>query len=115
MNERIKSIRNELKMSQNDFAKKLSVSRSAICKIESGENFPSEQTIRLICSEFNINEKWLREGAGEKYNPINTDYEEITTTIGVKDPRAKKAIIDYWQLSDEDKELFWNFMQRFMK
>ena len=64
MNERIKSIRNELKMSQNDFAKKLSVSRSAICKIESGENFPSEQTIRLICSEFNINEKWLREGAG---------------------------------------------------
>lgn len=115
MNERIKSIRNELKMSQNDFAKKLSVSRSAICKIESGENFPSEQTIRLICSEFNINEKWLREGIGEKHNPINTDYEEITTTIGVKDPRAKKAIIDYWQLSDEDKELFWSFMQRFMK
>ena len=115
MNERIKSIRKELKMSQNDFAKKLSVSRSAICKIESGENFPSEQTIRLICSEFNINEKWLREGIGEKYNPINTDYEEITTTIGVKDPRAKKAIIDYWQLSDEDKELFWNFMQKFMK
>lgn len=115
MNERIKSIRNELKMSQNDFAKKLSVSRSAICKIESGENFPSEQTIRLICSEFNINEKWLCEGIGEKHNPINTDYEEITTTIGVKDPRAKKAIIDYWQLSDEDKELFWNFMQRFMK
>lgn len=69
MNERIKKIRNSLNISQTDFAQKLSVSRSAICKMESGENYPSEQTIKLICNEFSVNEDWLRTGNGEMLIP----------------------------------------------
>ena len=65
MKNRIKDIRNSLHMSQTDFAKKLLVSRSAVCKMESGENSPSDQTIALICKEFNVNEEWLRTGKGE--------------------------------------------------
>lgn len=67
MNERIKEIRAALNMNQTDFAKKILVSRSAICKIESGENSPSEQSINLICREFNVNEEWLRTGEGEMF------------------------------------------------
>ena len=55
MNERIKRIRNSLNISQTDFAQKLSISRSAVCKMESGENYPSEQTIKLMCGEFSVN------------------------------------------------------------
>ena len=69
MNERIKKVRNSLHISQTDFAQKLSVSRSAICKMESGENYPSEQTIKLICNEFSVNEDWLRTGNGEMFIP----------------------------------------------
>ena len=69
MNERIKKIRNSLNISQTDFAQKLSVSRSAVCKMESGENYPSEQTIKLICNEFSVNEDWLRTGKGEMFIP----------------------------------------------
>lgn len=69
MNERIKKVRNSLNISQTDFAQKLSVSRSAICKMESGENYPSEQTIKLICNEFSVNEDWLRTGNGEMFIP----------------------------------------------
>lgn len=115
MKNRIREIRNALGYSQSDFAKKISVSRSAICKIESGENSPSEQTIKIICSEFNVNEDWLRNGTGEMKKPINTDYEAITTLIGENDTKAKQAIIDYWKLSEADKELFWNFIDRFLK
>lgn len=71
MNGRIKEIRNAIGKNQTDFAKELSVSRSAICKIESGENTPSEQTIKLICSVFNVNEDWLRYGTGEMFRPIS--------------------------------------------
>lgn len=67
MNERIKKVRTECGFNQTDFAKKISVSRSAICKMESGENSPSEQTIQLICKEFSINESWLRTGEGEMF------------------------------------------------
>ena len=62
MNERIKQIRTESGLNQTDFAKRISVSRSAVCKMESGENAPSEQTIKLICREFSVNENWLRTG-----------------------------------------------------
>ena len=62
MNERIKQIRTESGLNQTDFAKRISVSRSAVCKMESGENSPSEQTIKLICREFSVNENWLRTG-----------------------------------------------------
>ena len=51
MNERIKSVRVMHGLNQTDFAKRLSISRSAVCKIESGENSPSDQTINLICKE----------------------------------------------------------------
>ena len=71
MKERIKAIRNAVGKSQTDFAKELSVSRSAICKMESGENYPSEQTIKLVCSEFNVNEEWLRTGNGEMFIPVS--------------------------------------------
>ena len=69
MNERIKKVRNSLNISQTDFAQKLSISRSAVCKMESGENYPSEQTIKLMCNEFSVNEEWLRTGNGEMFIP----------------------------------------------
>ena len=71
MKERIKVIRNAVGKRKTDFAKELSVSRSAICKMESGENYPSEQTIKLVCSEFNVNEEWLRTGNGEMVIPVS--------------------------------------------
>lgn len=77
MKDRIKSIRNAKSLSQVDFAKKISVSRSAICKMESGENSPSEQTIKLICKEFDVNEEWLKNGTGEMFVQKSKD-EEIS-------------------------------------
>ena len=75
MNERIKKVRNSLNISQTDFAQKLSVSRSAICKMESGENYPSEQTIKLICNEFSVNEEWLRTGNGKMFKSRTREQE----------------------------------------
>ena len=67
MKNRIKLIRSSLGISQSSFAEALLVSRSAICKMESGENEPSAQTIGLICSKFDVNEEWLRTGKGEMF------------------------------------------------
>ncbi|MFQ9403326.1 MAG: helix-turn-helix domain-containing protein [Eubacterium sp.] len=75
MNERIKKIRNSLNISQTDFAQKLSISRSAVCKMESGENCPSEQTIKLICNEFSVNEEWLRTGNGKMFKSRTREQE----------------------------------------
>ena len=81
MNERIKQIRTESGLNQTDFAKRISVSRSAVCKMESGENSPSEQTIKLICREFSVNENWLRNGVGEMFLKRTKD-DEISEMLG---------------------------------
>jgi len=68
VNERIKTLRIHLKLNQQDFADKIGIGKTAVSKIESSINNPSEQTIKLICSEFGVNEAWLRTGEGGEEN-----------------------------------------------
>lgn len=119
MKDRIKQIRKlspEHGKTQETFAKYLGVSKQNLASYETGRRVPSDAVIQLICQKCNVREEWLRNGTGEISEYINTDdYSEISTLIGEKDPRAKQAIIEYWKLSDSDKELFWKFADKFLK
>lgn len=114
INERIKYLRKELKKSQKEFGQYIGLKPNSISDIETGKNAATEQTLKAICREFNINETWLRTGVGEMQSDIDIDFGTICSKIGINDPRAKQAIIDYWHLSDEDKELFLKFVDKFM-
>ena len=81
MNNRIKEIRIDHGFTQSDFADRISITRSALCKIESGINNPSDQTLQLICKLFHVNMKWIRTGYGAKYYDI-TEEEEIAEFFG---------------------------------
>ena len=108
MKDRIKSIRNSNNMSQSDFAKRLSVSRSAICKMESGENSPSEQTINLICREFSINETWLRTGEGEMFKKRTRNQEIMafanSVMEGLDESFKKRLLLALSKLNESDWE-----------
>ena len=104
MNERIKKIRNDSGLSQNAFAKKLSISRSAICKIESGENFPSDQTLALICKEFNVNEDWFINGTGNVYKEKDGTFTELLSEIDDSDDDFIKSLITVYMGLDEDSK-----------
>lgn len=64
MNNRIRQIRKKANLNQANFANAIGISQSGYQKIEAGINNPSEQTIRVICSEFHINRHWLETGEG---------------------------------------------------
>ncbi|WP_229386629.1 helix-turn-helix transcriptional regulator [Lysinibacillus sphaericus] len=68
MYNRIKEIRNSLKMNQTEFAQHLGLSQSTLAMIEVGKRKFSDKHIKIICSTFNINENWLRTGEGEMFN-----------------------------------------------
>ena len=68
MNERIKLVRKKANLSQEAFGERLMIGKTSISKLERGENNPSDQTIKLLCSEFGVNEDWLRTGAGGEEN-----------------------------------------------
>lgn len=65
MNNRIREVRKQSGLSMQAFGDRIGVSSPSVSKIESGINNPSEQTIRAICSEFNVNRDWLVDGVGE--------------------------------------------------
>ena len=65
MNERLKEIRNTTGLSQAKFGAELGASRDSINNYEIGRVVPSDTFVQLLCSKFNINEDWLRNGIGE--------------------------------------------------
>lgn len=73
MKERIKKIRKELDLTQQEFSEKIGIKRNTIANYETGRNEPVDSVISLICREFNVNEVWLRTGEGEMFNPEHTD------------------------------------------
>lgn len=69
---RIKMLRKELGLTQQAFSDRLQMKRNSIAQIEGGRN-TSDQTIRMICREFNISEEWLRTGEGDMFVPKEED------------------------------------------
>lgn len=70
INRRIAEVRKELGLSMDKFGSKIGITRSSICNIEKGINNPSEQTLKLICNEFNVDPFWLEDGTGEMFTAI---------------------------------------------
>ena len=62
MKTRIAELRKSLELTQDEFAKRLNLSRNYIWMIENGERIPPERTISAICREFGVREEWLRTG-----------------------------------------------------
>ena len=69
MNEghRVRELRKKLNLTLEKFGKPLGVGKTAISKIETGENNLTDQMIISICREFNADENWLRNGEGEMF------------------------------------------------
>jgi len=67
-NQRVKEIRQELKLPQVKFAEAISISSGYLAGIEAGNRKVNDRLIRLIGITFNANEEWLRTGEGEMFN-----------------------------------------------
>ena len=65
VNQRIKDIRKNLKMSQKEFASAISISNTYLAGIENEARKVNDRIIKLCSMVFGINETWLKEGKGE--------------------------------------------------
>lgn len=81
MHERIKSLRRDLKMTQQEFADRLHIKRGAVANYEVGRNVPADSVVALICKEFGVSEMWLRTGEGKPY-PERGRLEELSYMAG---------------------------------
>ena len=73
MKERLKKLRKALDLTQQEFADRIGISRGNIATYETRDGSPGNSVINLICREFNVNETWLRTGAGEMFVEAPSD------------------------------------------
>lgn len=112
MNERVKLLRKTLDLTMEKFGEKIGVKKSAISLIESGKNSLTEQMIKAICREFDVDEEWLRNGTGSMFIERTRD-EEIAKFIGtiqsVDDDSFMKKFISMLAKLDESE---WKLLEK---
>ena len=81
MNERIKTLRLDLSLTQSEFGEQLGISQNYVWMIEKGDRVPSDRTVADICRVFGVNEDWLRTGQGEKYLRLSRK-ETVSAYVG---------------------------------
>lgn len=97
MKTRVKTVRKDAQLNQDQFAERLNLSKNFVSLIETGARIPSDRTIADICEKFSVNETWLRTGEGEPYKPRSRRAEihaHVTQAIS-GDNEFQKALIDF--------------------
>ncbi len=115
IHDRVKGLREKLRLSQAAFGEKLLLERSAISLIERKQRNITDRTIHDICREYNVNEAWLRTGEGETFTAIHPDIRSYSRFGHIMEHGGpfKKNLLNMLleimtTLPDEQWENLWN-------
>lgn len=114
VNTRIKLIRENEGLTQEEFGKRIGSARNTIANYETGNRTPSNAVITSICREFNINEKWLRTGEGEMQATISQD-ERFAINVGKLQRTDDETIIRWVNMIAETNPEVLKDIESFMK
>ena len=114
MKDRIKKIRKELDLTQQEFADRIGIKRNTVASYETGKSNLSDGAVSLICREFNVNEEWLRAGKGEMFIEQTKD-EQIAAFVGSilkdEDDSFKRRLISGLAALDDNG---WVVLEKFL-
>lgn len=125
--ERISIVRKNMKLTQDEFGKKLGVSRDVINNIEHNRLSRPEQKepiYRLICQEFDVNETWLRTGEGEMFQDFSPEDEvavvisNVLEDVGCKNSvytLVKELLLKYEGLDQNSKKVIDKYVDDVLK
>ena len=68
MNERVKLIRKQLGMTQEQLAQRLGIGKAALSMIETGKAGLSSRNRNILVQDLNVNPEWLETGRGRMFN-----------------------------------------------
>lgn len=114
---RVKKVRLQKGISQEQFGELIGIKKAAVSKIENGENSLSKSNLISICRQFNINKDWLLYGTGDmlipqsKENEIRNFFENIISSDTDLAKIQRKFINTLISLDEEE----WILLDRFMK
>lgn len=117
--ERVKSVRKSCNLTLEKFGERLGVTKTAISYVESDKRNLTEQMLKAICREFNVNEDWLRTGTGGFENmfiPEDMRYINTVGKLGNEQNDFKKFCISMlMDLPDKYWDFIYNEFKKFEK
>lgn len=106
---RIKQLRKELGITQEEFSRRIGVKRNTIANYELGRNDPVDSVLSLICREYGVREEWLRTGEGDMYKKLSRNEEiarMVHTILTEEEDSFKARLIEVLiNLEPEDLEV----------
>lgn len=111
MKERLKQIREQAGVSQTELARRVGVTRSTVSKLESGDINFTEQMIKSICREFNVNYFWLTKGEGEMFDALPESLVDELAQQYDLDDIDKRIVLGYLRLSQYER----NTIKKYIK
>ena len=110
--ERVKQLRTALDLTLEKFGERVGVGKAAISKLEKNENRLSDQMIKSICREFNVNYDWLVYGEGEMFSELpKTILDELCRVYDL-DEIDRKLIQEYIKMSKESRRVLKDYIMR---
>ena len=122
MNERIKVLRKSLGLTLEKFGARLGVGKTAISSIEHGVNNVTDQMVKSICREFNVDYIWLTTGEGEMFREIDPD-DEVATYVSQLIDEKENSFFDiiletmhtYNQLNPENQKIISEYCKELLQ
>ena len=114
--ERILLVRTAAKLSQRAFADRIGISGGSVSMLESGRNNPSEQTIRLICREFNVDYAWLTDGVGEMFISADDEVQAALDDLMTGEHENTRVLIrTLAKMNEAELDMVDQFIEKFKK
>lgn len=116
INERVRILRKNLGLTLEKFGNRLGVGKNAISRIETGKNGVTDQMIKSICREFNVDYIWLTTGEGEMFQDSDDAFlEQIDRIMAGENELHKTILRGAASLDIEDLEAIDRMIQKFKK
>lgn len=112
MDKRLKIIRKQLNLTQEEFANILGVKRTSYASYETGRVIPASPFIKLICNKYSINEEWLVSGTGEIFINSNGDLLELLKSKYKLSNFEFKILKTYLELDVNQRKAVENFAHK---
>lgn len=101
--ERIREVRKALGLTLEKFGEKIGIKKNSVSQLENGKNSVTEQVVKAICREYNVDYMWLTTGDGEMFIDTDDDFIERIDRIMAGEDEARKSLFKFMlELSDED-------------
>lgn len=101
--ERIREVRKALGLTLEKFGEKIGMKKNSVSQLENGKNSVTEQVVKAICREYNVDYMWLTTGDGEMFIDADDDFIERIDRIMAGEDEARKNLFKFMlELSDED-------------